>query len=113
MAAAHELTLERIAKNQSTFREANEKIDAIAEQTGLEEAIPFICECADLDCMEIVRLRLDEYAVIRSNARRFFNAPGHEAISVNVGAGVVVEEHPGHVVVEKTGIAGELAEREA
>jgi hypothetical protein len=113
MAASEELTLERIGKNQSTFRAANENIDEVAEQTGLERGIPFLCECADPECVEIVRLSVAEYAAIRRNPRWFLNAPGHEAISVGAGAAVVVETHPGHFVVEKTGIAGELAEREA
>lgn len=107
------MTLTRIAQNQVTFRDANANIDAIAMRTGLEENVPFICECADENCVEIVRLALDEYEAVRRNPRWFFNALGHEALSLEAGAGVVVAERAGYVVVEKTGLAGELAEREA
>ena len=48
---------ERIAKNDAKFREANERISAAAEEHAVEGMrIPFICECADPTCMEIVRL---------------------------------------------------------
>jgi hypothetical protein len=73
--------------------------------------VPFICECADERCTEIVRLSLDGYEDVRSHPRRFFNAPGHEALSVGAGAAVVVEELPGYVLVDKIDIAGEVAEQ--
>src|SRR4051794_40617263 len=38
----------RIAKNESMFRAANERIiDFAADGGGDDEAIPFLCECAD------------------------------------------------------------------
>jgi hypothetical protein len=47
-----------------------------------------------------------------SNAHRFFSAPGHQALSVSAGAGVVVEQGEGQpVIVEKIDLAGEIAER--
>jgi hypothetical protein len=107
-----ELTHERIAENQSTFREANEQIEAAADNMALRGPVPFICECPDRSCMEIVRLTLHAYEEIRQHPRRFFTAPGHEALSVDVGAGVVVERHDGQpVIVEKIDLAGEIAER--
>ena len=55
------LSDERIALNQSTFRRANEKIELAADKMQLIGPVPFICECADRTCTEIVRLSLDEY----------------------------------------------------
>jgi hypothetical protein len=107
------LTLVRIAKNQATFRAANENINRAGARVGLESDVPFICECADETCIEIVRLSLEEYGGIREHPRHFFNAPGHERLSLDAGASVVVEDRDGYVLVEKTGIAGELVEREA
>lgn len=109
---ADELSQARIAENQSTFRAANEKIEAAAEDIGLDDEVPFICECPVETCTEIVRLTLAAYTEIRRHPRRFFNAPGHEATSVRSGAGVVVEECESYVVVEKVGVAGELAAEE-
>jgi hypothetical protein len=46
------------------FREANERIEATAYNTRLLGPVPFICECANPDCTEIVRLELDEYEAV-------------------------------------------------
>jgi hypothetical protein len=107
-----DLTQERIAINQSRFREANERIELAADNMELVSPIPFICECADQTCMEIVRLTFDEYEDVRQNERLFFCAPGHQAIAVETGAGVVTDQADGHVLVEKVGVAGEIAAEE-
>jgi len=104
------LTQVRIAENQVTFRAANESIESAAGSIGLDGDVPFICECAEPTCTALVRLSLAAYEEIRSNPRLFFNLPGHEVIAVRNGASVVVAERPGYVLVEKTGIAGEVAE---
>jgi hypothetical protein len=103
------LTEERIARNDATFREANERIEAVAEEQALSGPVPLICECAELRCTELVRLPLDEYSYVRSNPRWFINVPGHE-VQLR-GAGIVVEEREGYLIVEKTGHAGEVAEQ--
>ena len=64
------VTEERIARNDALFRDANERIGAFAAQHELrEDDVPFICECADMGCHEIVRLPLNEYEKVRSNPR--------------------------------------------
>jgi hypothetical protein len=107
-----DLTQERIALNQSTFREANERIEAAADAMELVGPVPFICECPDRSCVEIVRVNLDSYEVVRQHPRRFFTAPGHQQIAVDAGAAVVTEELSDYVVVEKIGKAGEVAEEQ-
>lgn len=103
------VTQERIAKNDSLFREANERIESVAEEQELTgHPVPFICECADLRCTQITSLTLDEYWHVRSNPRWFINAPGHEV--AGLGAVDVVEDHHSYFVVEKQGHAGEVAE---
>jgi hypothetical protein len=104
------LSQERIGLNQSAFRTANERIEATAEAMGLLELVPFICECADPSCTEIVRLTLDEYEEVRQFPRCFFNARGHEALALDAGAGIVAASHDDYVVVEKIDAAGEVAE---
>jgi hypothetical protein len=104
------LTQERIALNQSTFREANERIESAAVDMSLTDLVPFICECAEPTCTEIVQLKLKDYEAIRQDPRRFFNATGHERLSVDAGAGVVVERRGRFVIVDKVGLAGEVAE---
>lgn len=103
------LVAERVARNDAMFREANEQIRNAAERLGFEqEAIPFVCECADPNCREIVRLPLDEYRRVRGNDRHFLNVPGHAESAQ--GHAKVVAEADGYVLVEKIGLAGELVE---
>lgn len=105
----HALTLIRIAENQSAFRAANERIEASAERAGILVAVPFICECPRRRCTEIVRMTLDEYEDVRANPVRFFTVPGHQDVAEAAGAARLVEGRDGYVVVDKVGVAGEVA----
>lgn len=98
-----------IAEQQIFFRELNEQILTTAESRPFAGAIPFICECSGPDCMDLVSLTFDEYESIRLNSRRFFNLPGHEADSVAAGAEIVLGVIGQFTIVEKIGLAGELA----
>jgi hypothetical protein len=102
------LVEERIARNDAAFRRANERISAAAETYGVDIPVPFVCECADPECSEVVRLKLEAYEEIRADSRRFFHVPGHR--DAEGTAGVVVAERDGYVIVEKTGHAAEIAE---
>lgn len=100
------LTAERVARNQSTFRDANEKIVAAAGEIGVSQhAVPFICECAETSCTQVLLIDLAEYSAVRRHPRRFLHATGHHD-----DVGFVVEMHGNYIVVEKTGLAGEIAE---
>lgn len=99
---------ERIAQNQATFREANERISAAAGVYAVDIPVPFICECADPTCAEIVQLMLGQYEEVRADSRYFLNVPGHQAAAQ--GAAAVVAERKGYVISEKTGHAGEIVE---
>ena len=102
----------RIAENESMFRAANERIELEAESIGYQgEKVPFVCECPDLSCTDIVELTLVDYEDIRSGPTRFFVVPGHEALAVQAGAAVVIEERDDVCISEKIGIAGEVAAR--
>lgn len=107
-----QITQQTIARHQISFRDANEKIQAAADSTALGGPIPFICECPDSECADIVRLTFDEYEAIREHPRRFFNVPSHEHKSVAAGAETVLAVLKRFTIVEKVGIAGEMA-REA
>jgi hypothetical protein len=103
------LSAERIARNDAIFRHANESIRAAAEEYGVGNRIPFFCECADPVCREIIQMSIEDYREVRSNPRHFVNAEGHEA--AGQGWVEVVSRTDGHVVVEKLGEAGEVAEQ--
>src|SRR4051812_18188624 len=103
------LSAERIGRNDAIFRNANEGISEVAEAEQIDGPLPFICECADPACREIVLIAAEEYTAIRNDPRWFLNVPGHEAAAQ--GWGQVVQRHDGYVVVEKIGPAGEVAEQ--
>jgi hypothetical protein len=93
-------TQERIAKNNLTFREANERISArAAEYDAPLERIPFLCECPREDCTEIVRLTRDEYQRVRDDPTHFLAADGHERAEEPLGS--VVSREQGYVIVRK------------
>jgi hypothetical protein len=100
---------EKIARNNAAFREANEDIDAAAAGYGFGDgaSIPFICECSDERCMQIIRLGAEEYRRVRSNERWFVHAPGHEEDIP--GAVRLLEQTDRFSLVEKIGRAGEVA----
>ena len=91
---------ERIAKNNLIFREANERIRAKADEYDAPlERIPFLCECPDTSCTEIVRLTTEEYAAVRADDRHFFTLAGHEEAEKPLGE--VVARKGEYVIVEK------------
>lgn len=103
------LSAERIGRNDAIFRNANDGIASAAEATEIDSRVPFICECADPACREIIPMSAEDYAHVRSDARWFLNVPGHQAAAQ--GWGRVVRSHENYVVVEKIGPAGEVAEQ--
>jgi hypothetical protein len=97
---------ERLAKNESLFREVNERIAEAAKQTLVLPDAEFLCECGRPDCLERVVVPLDEYEAIRSYPDRFLLVFGHEQPEVDrvIGSG------GDYVIVEKIGEAGQVAE---
>jgi hypothetical protein len=91
---------EQIVRNNRTFRAANEKIRARADDLDAPlERVPFLCECPQPDCTEIVQLTLSEYSRVRADGRHFFTRAGHEVAEEPVGE--VVSRETGYVIVEK------------
>jgi hypothetical protein len=97
---------QRLAANEDTFREVNEGI-ARGQWPGESKPVSFRCECARLGCNLLIEVALPEYERIRGHARRFMVVPGHEIPDFED----VVERRSGYVVVEKGGVAGEVAEK--
>jgi hypothetical protein len=107
-----ELIAERAARNQSTFRQANETIEVRAEELGIGElSIPFFCECPDPHCKAmLIGISHQEYERIRSSGTWFLVAPGHETCVIDdVTVAKVVERQGRYSVMEKVGDAGRVA----
>jgi hypothetical protein len=97
---------ERIAENETRFREANEDLRAARERFEIDppQPTPFICECGDLDCRQIVRLTLDEYERVRANPNTFFVVPGHDdPATEQIVTGDVLDRNERFAVVKKRG----------
>jgi hypothetical protein len=106
-----ELSEERRARNEVSFRAANEGIASKAAELGAgDEPVPYLCECPQPTCTDLVFLSLGEYTEIRAHPRRFLARPGHEGS----GAGAtLVRSADEYCVFEKTGVGGEIAEAAA
>ena len=87
-----------MARNESLFREVNERIKQVNEHFHTDEEADFICECGDDECTEPVGLTLGEYEGVRRRSTLFAVVPGHVEADVER----VVERTGRFVVVEKT-----------
>jgi hypothetical protein len=97
---------DRAARNEALFRRVNERVEEVnqAFESILGDA-DFFCECADVECMEKIRMTLGEYEDVRAESTHFAVKPGH----VLPEDERVVDERVGYIVVEKIGRAGERA----
>lgn len=104
-------TAEKIARNNALFREANDQIESAAAEYGVDanQPVPFICECSDRQCVEIISMTLGEYRRVRTNPRWFAHAVDHERQVED--AVEPVEDHPGYLLIEKINHAGRVADQ--
>ena len=103
-----QLSAERVARNQATFRKANEGIQEAARDYELDDVVPFICECSEPSCVEIVRLTLAEYESVRAESTHFISVPGHHRAAAAWAR--VVECRDGYEIVAKIGRAAGVAD---
>jgi len=93
--------LERQARNESLFREVNERIAQLGERAQAyspDGTVDFMCECGeDGGCGQRVRVPLDVYERVRSQDDRFVVRPGHETPELEHA----IEWTDDYVVVDK------------
>lgn len=94
---------ERAAKNQSIFREVNERME---ELSGSSPFTSFVCECANESCLQRCNLTLKEYEAIRSGPNSFFVLPGHDIPE----ADRIINSSERYSVVAKVGVGAAIAE---
>jgi len=90
----------RAAKNQSLFRDVNERIEELSENLEARAMIGFVCECALKDCVEPLEMTHGEYEVLRRVPTHFAVKHGHEIEAVEE----TVDYTNRYVVVEKLGV---------
>ena len=98
---------ERLARNEAFFRTINERIrDVAVGQGGDGHVYEFICECSDASCVERISLTVAAYERVRRDGARFILAPGHDVAAIES----VIAATSDHIVVEKVGVAAEVAQ---
>jgi hypothetical protein len=101
----------KLAANESAARNSNERLSRLAasHRFAPHQRVPFVCECADAKCHEIVMLSLAEYEGLRTHPGRFLLVAGHEDAEATYER--IVEAENGYAIVEKLGVAGREAAR--
>lgn len=97
---------DRLAHNETLFRDVNERIEAGQWPTQRGEKVAFRCECGSLRCNMLVELTIAEYEHVRATGTHFLIISGHEIPAIER----VVERGEDYAVVEKMGRSAEIAE---
>ena len=98
-------SVERAARNEARFREANEQIDRRRRELDIDaDGFPLLCECARETCTEVIRVRLEDYEAARAHPRRFV------VLAEHTDSANVLRRQDRYVVIEKEGREGELVE---
>ena len=106
---AEDAGVRKRAHNEVAFREANEDINAIIDGHGADlPAAPFVCECGDRACRRLINVPVSTYREVRKSPRKFFYALVHDGQKDDETS--TIETHDRFLVIEKTGVAGEIAE---
>ena len=89
---------ERVARNETLFREVNERIKQVNVGLATVEASDFLCECGDESCTQPISLSMAEYEAVRAESTHFAVVPGHVVPDIER----VVAQNDRYSVVEKT-----------
>ena len=93
---------DRLVENQHRFRRANQRLqERVRDRAGVEQRVPFLCECADEECTAPVNLTLDEYKDVRDHRTLFLIVPGH----ATVAGEDVITENERYAVAEKSSVS--------
>ena len=96
--AAHRSDLAKSRENEERFAAANaqirEKALSLETDPGL---VPFLCECSNVRCTQIIRLSLDDYETARARLGAFLLIAGHDDRRVEQ----IIARTDGYVLVEK------------
>lgn len=102
-----ELREQRLAANEAFFRELNEKLEKLDRPAGDSDTLIIVCECADPDCIQRLKLTHREFETVRSDPIRFVVAHGH----VDPEIEEVISRTERFELVQKIGVGREVASR--
>ena len=89
---------ERVARNETLFREVNERIKQVNVGLATVESTNFLCECGDETCTEPISLTMNQYEAVRAEPTHFAVVPGHVLLDIEQ----VVGGTTNYAVVAKT-----------
>jgi hypothetical protein len=93
---------EQIAADGSG-RDLNERLRRIVAEHRFEatQRVPFLCECDDRNCREIVMLSLIDFDLVREHPGRFLLAAGH--VDAEAADERILEAENGYAIIERVG----------
>src|SRR5688500_4818002 len=97
---------QRIAANEARFRDMNDAIVREADAFDGRGSYRVMCECALLNCEDMIEISREEYGRVRSSPRWFVVLPEH----VLQAAEEPVTKDDAYWVIEKIDVAGKRAE---
>jgi hypothetical protein len=68
---------ERALENERLFRSANDRIDQRRRELEVDGRTPYLCECEDPACTQLLSLTREEYRRVRADRGQFMVARGH------------------------------------
>jgi hypothetical protein len=94
-----------VAENEALFRQVNERV--VGSERRPAETFEIVCECADTQCMEHLRVTTEVYERTRSEPTDFLLKPGHAKPEYET----VIDANEEFELVRKTGAAGSVAKQ--
>jgi hypothetical protein len=68
----------RREENEKTFRGGNAVLRDAAKKIGLKTDVPFMCECASIDCHGQVEVTIREWEAVAARPNHFLMIAGHQ-----------------------------------
>jgi hypothetical protein len=90
---------ERLEQNQKMFRAANGRFEDAVEANALDgvRPVPFLCECADVECRGRIEITTGDYDAAHTNPDYYVILPGHRTIAGEE----IVEDNVTYLVADK------------
>src|SRR4029079_15672049 len=93
-------------QTRTLFGQVNERVEVLNQAFDpLVAQGEWVCECADMPCVEQIEMSLAEYTALRADGNTFAVKPGHEGLDVET----VVRATDRYVVVSKLGVGADVA----
>jgi hypothetical protein len=67
----------RREENEKMFRRGNESLHDAAVDAGEMSPVPFLCECADVDCLGRINVTTRQWELVADEPNRYLMIAGH------------------------------------